>query len=40
MRAGLRGILRASHGFEIVGELGDGAGVVAAVERAATPTSW
>ena len=33
VRAGLRGILRASHGFEIVGELGDGAGVVAAVEE-------
>lgn len=31
IRTGLRGILRASHGFEIVGELGDGAGVVAAV---------
>lgn len=31
VRAGLRGILRASHGFDIVGELGDGAGVVAAV---------
>ncbi len=28
IRAGLRGILRSSHGFEIVGELGDGAGVV------------
>jgi len=31
IRAGLRGILRPSHGFEIVGELGDGAGVVEAV---------
>ncbi|WP_245155087.1 response regulator transcription factor [Nocardioides sp. 1609] len=31
IRAGLRGILRASHGFDVVGELGDGAGVVAAV---------
>jgi DNA-binding NarL/FixJ family response regulator len=31
VRTGLRGILRASHGFEIVGELGDGAGVVDAV---------
>lgn len=33
IRAGLRGILRARFGFEIVGELADGAGVVAAVER-------
>ncbi len=31
IRAGLRGILRPSFGFEIVGELGDGAGVVDAV---------
>jgi DNA-binding NarL/FixJ family response regulator len=31
IRTGLRGILRASHGFDVVGELGDGAGVVAAV---------
>jgi DNA-binding NarL/FixJ family response regulator len=31
IRAGLRGILRPSFGFEIVGELGDGAGVVEAV---------
>lgn len=31
IRAGLRGILRASHGFEVVGEVGDGAGVVPAV---------
>ncbi|MDO9454917.1 response regulator transcription factor [Nocardioides sp.] len=31
IRAGLRGILRASYGFDVVGELGDGAGVVAAV---------
>jgi DNA-binding NarL/FixJ family response regulator len=30
--AGLRGLLRASAGFEIVGELTDGGGVVAAVE--------
>jgi DNA-binding NarL/FixJ family response regulator len=30
IRAGLRGILRTSHGFEVVGELGNGAGVVAA----------
>ncbi len=35
IRAGLRGILRASHGFEIVGELGDGAGVVDAVAELA-----
>jgi DNA-binding NarL/FixJ family response regulator len=33
VRAGLRGILRASHGFDVVGELGDGAAVVAAVEE-------
>jgi DNA-binding NarL/FixJ family response regulator len=33
IRAGLRGILRPSFGFEIVGELGDGAGVVEAVEE-------
>jgi DNA-binding NarL/FixJ family response regulator len=31
IRAGLRGILRPSHGFEVVGELGDGTGIVAAV---------
>jgi len=31
IRAGLRGILRPSFGFEIVGELGDGAGVVDSV---------
>lgn len=31
IRAGLRGILRPSHGFEVVGELGDGAAVPAAV---------
>ncbi|WP_139981792.1 response regulator [Nocardioides litoris] len=31
VRAGLRGILRASHGFDVVGELGDGTGVVDAV---------
>ena len=31
IRAGLRGILRASHGFDVVGELGDGAGIVDAV---------
>ncbi|MCY7395647.1 MAG: response regulator transcription factor [Nocardioides sp.] len=36
IRAGLRGILRASYGFEVVGELGDGAGVVDAV-RALAP---
>ena len=35
IRAGLRGILRASHGFEIVGELGDGTGVVDAVAELA-----
>jgi DNA-binding NarL/FixJ family response regulator len=35
IRAGLRGILRASHGFEIVGELSDGAGVVDAVAELA-----
>jgi DNA-binding NarL/FixJ family response regulator len=33
IRAGLRGILRASHGFDVVGELGDGAGVVEAVSE-------
>ena len=33
IRAGLRGILRASYGFDVVGELGDGAGVVAAVSE-------
>lgn len=33
IRTGLRGILRASHGFEVVGELGDGAGVAAAVAQ-------
>lgn len=33
IRAGLRGILRVSHGFEIVGELGDGAEVVDACAR-------
>jgi DNA-binding NarL/FixJ family response regulator len=31
VRAGLRGILRASFGFEVVGELADGAGVTEAV---------
>ena len=31
IRAGLRGILRPSYGFEIVGELGDGTGVVESV---------
>jgi DNA-binding NarL/FixJ family response regulator len=31
VRAGLRGILRASFGFEVVGELSDGAGVSEAV---------
>jgi DNA-binding NarL/FixJ family response regulator len=33
IRAGLRGILRTRFGFEVVGELADGAGVVAAVEE-------
>ena len=33
IRAGLRGLLRERFGFEIVGELADGQGVVAAVER-------
>ncbi len=33
VRAGLRGILRARFGFEIVAELSDGAGVVAAVRE-------
>lgn len=33
IRAGLRGILRSRFGFEIVGELADGAGVVHAVEE-------
>jgi DNA-binding NarL/FixJ family response regulator len=33
IRAGLRGLLRARFGFEVVGELGDGAEVVGAVER-------
>jgi DNA-binding NarL/FixJ family response regulator len=33
IRAGLRGILRSRFGFEIVGELGDGSGVVRAVEE-------
>jgi DNA-binding NarL/FixJ family response regulator len=33
IRAGLRGILRARFGFEIVGELDDGVGVAAAVEQ-------
>ncbi len=32
IRAGLRGILRTRYGFEIVGELADGIGVVSAVE--------
>lgn len=36
IRAGLRGILRASYGFDVVGELSDGAGVTAAV-RALAP---
>lgn len=35
IRAGLRGILRASYGFEVVGELADGSGVVAAVQELA-----
>lgn len=33
IRAGLRGILRPRFGFEIVGELSDGTGVVAAAQR-------
>ena len=33
IRAGLRGILRARFGFQIVGELGDGAEVVAAAQE-------
>jgi DNA-binding NarL/FixJ family response regulator len=33
IRAGLRGILRPRFGFEVVGELSDGAGVVAAVQQ-------
>ena len=33
IRAGLRGILRPRFGFEIVGELSDGAGVVAAAQQ-------
>ena len=33
VRAGLRSILRARFGFEIVGELSDGSGIVAAVAR-------
>lgn len=33
IRAGLRGILRNRYGFEIAGELGSGAGIVAAVEQ-------
>lgn len=33
VRAGLRGILRARFGFEIVAELADGAGIVAAVRE-------
>ena len=33
IRAGLRGLLRARFGFDVVGELGSGAGVVEAVER-------
>ncbi len=33
IRAGLRGILRERFGFEVVGELPDGAGVVAAAQR-------
>ena len=33
IRAGLRGILRPRYGFEVVGELADGAGVVDAVTR-------
>jgi len=33
VRTGLRGILRPKFGFDVVGELGDGAGVVAACEE-------
>jgi len=33
VRAGLRGILRARFGFEVVAELSDGAGVLAAVDE-------
>jgi len=33
IRSGLRGILRPRFGFEVVGELSDGAGVVAAAQR-------
>jgi DNA-binding NarL/FixJ family response regulator len=33
IRAGLKGILRPRFGFEIVGELGDGAGVLVATEQ-------
>jgi DNA-binding NarL/FixJ family response regulator len=33
IRAGLRGILRSRFGFEIVGELADGAGIVEAVDQ-------
>ena len=33
IRAGLRGILRSRFGFEVVGELADGGGVVRAVEE-------
>ena len=32
VRAGLRGILRAAFGFEIVGECADGSEVIAAVD--------
>jgi hypothetical protein len=39
VRAGLRGILRSRFGFEIVGELPDGTGVVEAVATS-LPTSW
>jgi DNA-binding NarL/FixJ family response regulator len=33
IRAGLRGILRSRFGFEVVGELADGAGIVAAAQE-------
>lgn len=33
IRAGLRGLLRTRFGFEIVGELGDGSGIIDAVEE-------
>ena len=38
IRAGLRGLLRARFGFEVVGELGDGADVVDRRRGACAPT--